>query len=312
MNLLFLKGYNNYFNRILKKENSIADYKTACTIDTIQNYLVLENMNFNPNDGIATVLVVGKGDLNWENNNDYTPDYLVTYIVEDEVEKIQSRWFVLEIERTRGGQYRMALKRDVLADHESEIMEAPCFVEKGFISGSGNPLLFNAEGMRFNEIKKGETLLRDETECAWLVGYLKKNITSAPRVTYTPKEAFQDLVDIDSKDWYQCITYRNADGSGTQASRIYYYMNMDTSNFCWKIQVPGNSWPTYVDTAVKLRWDMRGQNRGYSYDTFNGSYQGMSQEAMIIHAPGWWSMGIDSPYCKKWSDDIINKMLGQH
>lgn len=57
---------------------------------------------------------------------------------------------------------------------------------------------------------------------------------------------------------------------------------------------------------------MRGQNRGYSYDIWNGDYQGMSQEAMIIHAPGWWSMGIDSPYCKKWSDDIINKMLGQH
>ena len=190
-------------------------------------------------------------------------------------------------------------------------MNAPCFVEKGTISDAANPLLFNSEGMKFNEIKKDEILLKDNSKSAWLVGYLKKDISDTVRVTYTPKEAFQDVVDIDSKDWYQCITYRNADGTTSQASKVYYYMNPDTSHFCWKMQVPGNSWPTYVDTAIKLRWDMRGQNRGYSYDVWNGSYQGMSQEAMIIRAP-WWSMGIDSPYCKKWSDDIINKMLGQH
>ena len=191
-------------------------------------------------------------------------------------------------------------------------MEAPCYVEKGMIGESSNPLLFNSEGMKFNEIKKNEFLLKDETRSAWLVGYLKKDISEAVRVTYTPKDAFQNLVSIDSKDWYQCITYRNADGSTTPASKKYFNLNPDRSNFCWKIQVPGNSWPTYADAAVKLRFDLNGQNRGYSYDAFNGNYQGMSQEAMIIRAPSMWSMGIDSPICKKWSTEIIDRMLGQH
>lgn len=270
MNLLFLQGYNNYFNRILKKEASIANYKEAVREGTLLNYIIASDINFNPNDGVTTTLIVGKGDLNWEDNEEYTPDYLVAYteVTAEGVttQTIKSRWFILEMERTRGGQYKLALKRDILADYESDIMEAPCFIEKGTISDAGNPLLFNSEGMKFNEIKKDEILLKDKSKSAWLVGYLKKNISDTVRVTYTPEEAFQDVVDIDSKDWYQCINYRNADGTTTAASKVYYCMNPDTSNFCWKMQVPGNSWPNYVDTAIKLRWDMRGQNRGYSYD----------------------------------------------
>ena len=63
MNLIFLKGYNNYFNRIIKKESTIADYKAAVLDDTIVNYVELTDINFNPNDGITTELIVGKGDL---------------------------------------------------------------------------------------------------------------------------------------------------------------------------------------------------------------------------------------------------------
>lgn len=59
MNLLVLKGYNNYFNRIVKKLDSTAAYKNAVT-----TYLDLSNMNFNPNDGVTTQLILGKGELN--------------------------------------------------------------------------------------------------------------------------------------------------------------------------------------------------------------------------------------------------------
>ena len=64
MNLLFLKGYNNYFNRILKKEDSIADYKAAVTTGTLADYVEVKNLNFNPNNDISTELILGKGDLN--------------------------------------------------------------------------------------------------------------------------------------------------------------------------------------------------------------------------------------------------------
>lgn len=54
MTILLLKGYNNYFNRIRKKETSITAYKEAST-----SYLEYPNVNFDPQDGILTSLVVG-------------------------------------------------------------------------------------------------------------------------------------------------------------------------------------------------------------------------------------------------------------
>lgn len=54
MTILLLKGYNNYFNRIVKYEASITDYKQAST-----SYLEYPNVNFDMQDGINTVLVVG-------------------------------------------------------------------------------------------------------------------------------------------------------------------------------------------------------------------------------------------------------------
>ena len=54
MNILLLRGFNNYFNRTVKKCSTIADYKAESN-----SYLELENINFNPNDGVATELVIG-------------------------------------------------------------------------------------------------------------------------------------------------------------------------------------------------------------------------------------------------------------
>ena len=54
MNILLLKGFNNYFNRIVKKYSALADYKNNSNA-----YLEFSNINFNPNDGVATELVIG-------------------------------------------------------------------------------------------------------------------------------------------------------------------------------------------------------------------------------------------------------------
>ena len=54
MNILLLRGFNNYFNRIVKKYSTIADYKNNSS-----SFLDLANINFNPNDGVATELVIG-------------------------------------------------------------------------------------------------------------------------------------------------------------------------------------------------------------------------------------------------------------
>lgn len=166
MNLLFLKGFNNYFNRVVKKYNTIADYKSHST-----SYLEYTGINFDPNDGVATVLIIGSptqlesnAPLAWDLNG--TPDYLICYETVNNSPVIRFRWFVLESEKTRDGQYKIALKRDVLAEHYSEILEAPCFIEKGIINNISDPLLLNSENSSVNQIKEAETLLQDETKCA--------------------------------------------------------------------------------------------------------------------------------------------------
>lgn len=87
MNILFLKGFNNYFNRIVKKYSTLTDYQSNSS-----SYLNYSSINFNPNDGIATELIVGSPSqqeptagtatqpLSWEQNG--TPDYAVCYEME--------------------------------------------------------------------------------------------------------------------------------------------------------------------------------------------------------------------------------------
>lgn len=87
MTILLLKGYNNYFNRIVKQETDISLYKTRST-----SYLEYANVNFDPQDGIMTSLVVG-GDTQKKietiNNKEVekildfesggSPDYLIVH-----------------------------------------------------------------------------------------------------------------------------------------------------------------------------------------------------------------------------------------
>ena len=79
-------------------------------------------------------------------------------------------------------------------------MTSPCFIEKGSINDRDDPLLLNSEGMSFNQQKQGETLLRDNTNCAWLVGYLKKDIDTAQSVSYTFPEDIPEALELDSFD----------------------------------------------------------------------------------------------------------------
>lgn len=62
MNILLLRGFNNYFNRIVKKYSTLDDYRNQSS-----SYLDLANINFNPSDGVTTSLIVG-GPTQTENN----------------------------------------------------------------------------------------------------------------------------------------------------------------------------------------------------------------------------------------------------
>ena len=154
MNLYILK-YNNYYNRTIKKEDSLTDY--------LQYQLgnVIQGVSFNPGDGVATQQVVNLSE-------DQIGDYLLAV---NEYNEIDSRWFILDCRRERTGQYTLTLRRDLVADNYTTIINAPCFIEKATLDDA-DPFIYNSEDMTFNQIKTSETQLKDETGCPWIVGYI--------------------------------------------------------------------------------------------------------------------------------------------
>ena len=157
---LLLLHYNNYFNRIIKKEDTLADYKAADA-----DYKEVYNINFNPGDGINTSIVLGLGQTGTLFAGDDEFDYLVASETVNNANVIKSRWFIVEQDRKRAGQYELTLKRDVLADNYNEVINSPIFLEKGFINDVNDPLLYNSESMNVNQIKQSEIPLMDETKC---------------------------------------------------------------------------------------------------------------------------------------------------
>ena len=153
MSNLYLLKFKNYYNRIVERRESLDMYSTFVIGEP------LENINFIPNDGVHTTQVI-----NW---NDDIPDYV---LVTDST-TIVSRWFVIESQRLLSGQFRLELYRDLVADYMDEILSAPIYLEKGLVS-TKDSAIYNSEGMAFNQIKKSETMLKDSTAAAWVVGYI--------------------------------------------------------------------------------------------------------------------------------------------
>lgn len=162
---VLLLHYNNYYNRIVKKLATVAEYKAADA-----NYKDCTNINFVPGDCVKTSLVLGFGTNPADLSNNF--DYLVVYDSTDST--ILSRWFITENVRTREGQWEFSLKRDTIADNYDAVMGSTCFIEKGYVD-EDDSAIFNKEDMTFNEIKDGEFLLKDETQCPWIVGYVAKD-----------------------------------------------------------------------------------------------------------------------------------------
>ena len=113
-------NFNNYYNRKYTVNDALEDYGTPIYTETGSN------VNFNPNDGVGTQYTAGR------QNNPYSGegDYL---IYSEGNTDITSRWFIIEQERTRLGQYSVQLRRDVLADNQSRLQD-PTFIEKCTLS----------------------------------------------------------------------------------------------------------------------------------------------------------------------------------
>lgn len=168
MQSIYLLHYNNYYNRIVKKESTLAGY-------LLDAYLLdsFDGVNFVDNDGVNTTYVC---------NTDTNPDYIV--VANGDV--ITSRWYVIEKSILRNGQYRFTLRRDVIVDAYESTVSAPCFIEKATLQ-KNDPLIFNGEDMTVNQIKTSEFALKDETGCAWVVGYIPKDSFKGDEASRTVK-----------------------------------------------------------------------------------------------------------------------------
>lgn len=208
MNLYFLI-YNNYYNRIVKKEDTLSDYLDYLVGEPVQGVI-----NWNPRDGVNTEQILNS----WTYDN---PDYL---IVTDDSNRIVSRWFVIESEYLRNQQYRVSLHRDVVVDNYNSILQAPCFIEKATVQ-SDNPLIFNSENMDFNQIKSGEVPLKDKSGSAWLVGYFARTDgTATTELSGTINATYNvDYVVNGPISQFEYYDYLNKD-LYMNPSYIYYYL----------------------------------------------------------------------------------------
>lgn len=186
MNLYYLH-FNNYYNRIVKKFDTLAEYLTLPYYDNV----LTASIAFNPNDGVDTKQVA-----NVPVGNEFTYDYCVLADGND----IVSRWFIIDANRNRNGQYTLTLRRDMFADSYEPVLDAPAFIEKATLRNN-DPMIFNSENMTFNQIKKGENLLKDSTGCPWIVGYLANGTDVTEQTLEYVTPSYYDSLESFQSDW---------------------------------------------------------------------------------------------------------------
>lgn len=218
MSKLYLYNYNNYFNKIFKKEDTLALYGTPI--------YTLSVTNFNYNDGVDTSHVIN-----------YDPQDGNYLIITDNNDVIQSRWFVTENVRTRGGQHRLTLRRDLLVDLYDLYINNPMLIHRGMVQDSSNPLLFNPEGFSFNQVKTQEVLLKDTCGVPWYVLYFNDPTT---RAVFIGDDDLQPDVTISSP-------ISSIQGSKTYISAcegLIKYQTGDAQDFhadTFKLHIPSNN-----------------------------------------------------------------------
>ena len=162
MDLYFLK-YNNYFNRTYKKEKQLISYLDY-EVGRVEDCEL-----WNPNDGVYT-----EQDLEYEYEmGKVFPDYMIAAVGSE----IESRWFVLDGKRLSNGMYHMSLRRDIIADEIDKILESPMYIQRALLP-ENNTLIYNGENISVNQIKTKETLIKDNSGVAWIVGYLNRSVQS--------------------------------------------------------------------------------------------------------------------------------------
>lgn len=233
MIIYLLHNFNNYYNRIVKRFDRVADYTNAVgsenwaqrgtTAVTAGGY---GPVNFNINDGITADIT-----YNYTDAQDWEPDYVLACEENSQgLYVIKYRFFVLEAVRTRKYQYKLTLRRDLIADNYGAVLDAPMYIEKAIINDNNDPYLFQSEGMAYNQIKdEPEILLQDVSKSAWIVGYMAKPSTAINDIVGTVN-VNADYVTSNIDTWMTAnlpnsIVYNASDW---EVKWAYKYLNTNT------------------------------------------------------------------------------------
>lgn len=239
---LYLYSFNNYANRLLDVRDTLADYSDYFIKATPSG------VNFNPNDGVNTSIVLNIAD-------DEIPNYIIC--VSDGTTDIHSRWYVMDANRTTGNQYRVNLLRDVLADYYDEVYNSTAFIQKGMLPMS-SPFIYNTEGMSLNQIKKEEILLYDESQCPWVVAYLSTN-KPTNEVKWISNEVTADITVNNLNQWdYKPDKEYNVYQTGTGA---YHAWTFDSFT------------GTLNGRLIEYSWNNNGEQQTISNSNHYGTYQ---------------------------------------
>lgn len=209
LSTLYLLHFNNYYNRIVEAYEYPEYY---------EDYLLpegkIQGINFIPNDNLNTTQVI-----NWKGAD---PDYILVIEGND----IKSRWFVINAVRTTMGQYKLELHRDVLADFRDQTLNSVGYIRRAVIP-EDNKLIYNSEGIRFNQIKTREDLLYDITKSPWIVGYMDRTATGlkGANIAYSSENApltnYQEIYQLGLSTQYLL----------TRVSRVGFYTRYDPNIF---------------------------------------------------------------------------------
>lgn len=237
----YLLHYNNYYNRIVKKLDTTQEY-----LDSDAGYAKQALVSFNPNDGITTTQVVNFEASSFDyaivsENSSTDPE---THV--ETPGAIVSRWFIIQANRNRSGQWTLQLQRDLVAEHLDELKEAPVFIEKATILDDSDVAIYNSENCKFNEIKQSEVLLKDKLGAKWLVGYYAPNLTNdievkVPTTEYQYK-AYDTIDDFEFSEYFNNYYHRIT-------KPIDYKLTLDVAGTHWAEIWPRSNKYEYHDAA---------------------------------------------------------------
>lgn len=174
MEKIYLFNYNNYVNRIIRGHETLAGYLADVNADLITTTGIV---NFNKKDekeaSIVVTLEVGQ-----------KPDYLI--VVDEDTNTIMSRWFVLNETRGNYNSYTLDLKRDLVYDNLSDIVNnRETLIKRGVPNGSNESSILNKENFNFNAYKQKEIFIdfQDEYHKAWVAIFIGNKIKGKVDVT---------------------------------------------------------------------------------------------------------------------------------